>query len=126
VSSSFFYRFANEAYYLQYPDQRGRLLSNDSQDEPLRRNWDQVASQVLGAIEVLSPESQAQLGHYTIRDRLQWQAQLQSARLDPQRTIEEAEATLEQALPMYRGANLRNTAAGQLVDGIVADRVQHR
>lgn len=124
VSSSFFYRFANEAYYFQYPDQRGRLLSNASQDEPLRRNWDQVASQVLGAIEALSPESQAQLGRYTIRDRLQWQSQLQSARLDPQQTVEEAEATLEQALPMYRGANLRNTAARQLVDGIVADRVR--
>jgi serine/threonine protein kinase, bacterial len=124
VSSSFFYRFANEAYYLQYPDQRGRLLSNAAQDEPLRRNWDQVASQVLVAIEAISPASQAQLGRFTIRDRLQWQSQFQAAQLNTQQVGQEAEATLVQALPMYRGVNLRGTAAGQLVDGIIADRVQ--
>jgi serine/threonine-protein kinase len=124
VSSNFFYRLANEAYYLQYPDQRGRLLGNGPEDEPLRRNWDQVAVQVLEQIEPLSPATQARLGRYTVRDRLQWQTQLNAARVDSRSFFQEAESTLTGALPMYRGVDLRNTAARQLLDGIVADRVQ--
>ena len=43
VPSNFFYRLANEAYYLKYPDQQGRLLSQGPEDAPLRANWDAQA-----------------------------------------------------------------------------------
>ncbi|NJM75114.1 MAG: serine/threonine protein kinase, partial [Acaryochloridaceae cyanobacterium RU_4_10] len=69
VSSSFFYRVTNEAYYLQYPDQRGHLLSNGPKDEPLRANWDRVGTQVLDLSEQLSPAARDRLGKYTAHDR---------------------------------------------------------
>ncbi len=123
VSSGFFYRLANEAYYLKYPDQRGRLLSNGAEDEALRTNWDRVASQVLDAIEPLRPAARDRLGRYTEADRTSWVAQLRAAGQDSGQFFERVESQLTDALPMYRGVDLRSRAALQLANGIAADRM---
>ncbi|WP_404786101.1 protein kinase [Altericista sp. CCNU0014] len=123
VSSGFFYRLANEAYYLQYPDQRGRLLSNGPEDEALRANWDGVASQVMDTIEPLRPAARDRLGRYTEGDRTSWVAQLRGTGRDPDRFFEQVESQLTDALPMYRGVDLRSRAALQLANGIAADRM---
>ncbi len=124
VSSNFFYRLVNEAYFLQYPDQRGRLLGNGPEDEALRTNWDRVGSQVLDAIEPLRPAARDRLGSYTEGDRTSWVNQLTAAGQDPDRFFEQAESQLTDALPMYRGVDLRGKpAALQLANGIAADRM---
>lgn len=123
VSSSFFYRLANEAYYLKYPDQRGRLLRSGTEDEPLRANWDRVAFQTLDAIEPLRPAARDRLGRYTEADRTAWIAQLRAAGQDSGQFFEQVESQLTDALPMYRGVDLRSKAAFQLANGIAADRM---
>jgi serine/threonine protein kinase, bacterial len=123
VSSSFFYRLANEAYYLKYPDQRGRLLSNGAEDEALRANWDQVAAQALDAIEPLRPAARERLGRYTEADRTAWVAQLRAAGQDSGQFFARAESQLTDALPMYRGVDLRSRTALQLANGIAANRM---
>jgi serine/threonine protein kinase, bacterial len=124
VSSGFFYRLVNEAYYLQYPDQRGRLLSNGPEDESLRANWDQVGSQVLDAIEPLRPAARDRLGSYTEGDRTSWVKQLNAAGQDPGQFFQRVESQLTRALPMYRGVDLLGrAAANQLASGIAADHM---
>ena len=124
VSSNFFYRLVNEAYVLQYPDQRGRLLGNGPEDEALRTNWDRVGSQVLDAIEPLRPAARDRLGSYTEDDRTSWVNQLTAAGQDSDRFFGQVESQLTNALPMYRGVNLRGkSAALQLASGIAADRM---
>jgi serine/threonine-protein kinase len=124
VSSNFFYRLVNEAYFLQYPDQRGRLLGNGSEDEGLRANWDQVGSQVLDAIEPLRPAARDRLGSYTEGDRASWVTQLGAAGQDSDRFFGQVESQLTDALPMYRGVDLGGKpAALQLSSGIAADRM---
>ncbi|HEY9825620.1 MAG TPA: serine/threonine-protein kinase [Stenomitos sp.] len=124
VASSFFYRLVNEAYYLQYPNQRGRLLGSGAEDEPLRRNWDQVAVQVLNALDNLSPQAREQLGRYTARDRAQWSAQLTQAQANPPDIFNRAATRLQTLLPMYQGIDLQETAAQQVVDGLASDQTQ--
>jgi serine/threonine protein kinase, bacterial len=121
VSSNFFYRLANEAYFLQYPDQRGRLLSNGPEDESLRANWDQVGSQVLDAIEPLRPGARDRLGRYTEADRSALTTQLRASGKNPNQFFEQVESRLTDALPMYRGVDLRGKTAFQLASGIAAD-----
>jgi serine/threonine protein kinase, bacterial len=123
VSSNFFYRLANEAYFLQYPDQRGRLLSNSPEDEGLRANWDQVGSQVLDAIAPLRPAARDRLGNYTEADRTAWVNQLRAAGQDSGQFFERVESRLTDALPMYRGVDLRGKTAFQLASGIAADQM---
>jgi serine/threonine protein kinase, bacterial len=124
VSSGFFYRLANEAYYLQYPDQQGRLLGNGPEDESLRANWDQVGSQVLDAIEPLRPAARDRLGRYTEGDRTSWVKQLNAAGQDSGQFFRRVESQLTRALPMYRGVDLLGrAAANQLASGIAADHM---
>jgi serine/threonine protein kinase, bacterial len=124
VSSSFFYRVANEAYYVQYPDQRGHLLSNGPEDASLRSNWDRVGTQVLDLSEQLSSSTRARLGRYTARDRIQQVQQLRAAQVDVRQFEQDATSRLTEALPMYKGVDLRNTLAFQLLNGLAADRIQ--
>lgn len=123
VSSGFFYRLANEAYFLKYPDQRGRLLSNGPEDESLRANWDQVGSQVLDAIEPLRPGARDRLGSYTEADRSALTTQLRASGKNPGQFFEQVESRLTDALPMYRGVDLRGKIAFQLASGIAADQM---
>jgi serine/threonine protein kinase, bacterial len=126
VSSSFFYRLVNEAYYLQYPDQRGQLLGSGPEDESRRTNWDQVALQAVTLTEQLSPNARNRLGSYTASDRARWQKQLRRSRVDADPVYRQAESQLVRALPMYRDTNVRdpNTLAYQLLNGLADDRIQ--
>lgn len=123
VSSGFFSRLVNEAYVLQYPDQRGRILSRGPEDEGLRANWDRVGFQVLDAIEPLRPAARDRLGSYTEADRSAWVTQLRAAGQDSGQFFARVESQLMDALPMYRGVDLRGKTAFQLASGIAADRM---
>jgi serine/threonine-protein kinase len=126
VPSSFFYRLVNEAYYLEYPEQRGRLLGSGPEDESQRTHWDQVALQAVAFAEQLSPPSRRRLGSYTVSDRARWGNQLRRAQVDPRQVYQQAESRLADALPMYRGTDTRNpaTSAYQLLNGLIDDQIQ--
>jgi serine/threonine protein kinase, bacterial len=125
VPSSFFYRLVNEAYYLQYPDQRGRLLGNGPEDESRRTNWDRVALQAVTLTEQLSPNARNRLGSYTPSDRARWRNQLRRSNAD-RRIDQQAETQLTSALPMYRDTDTQNpdTLAYQLLSGLIDDRIR--
>ena len=124
IPSGFFYRLVNEAYYLQYPDQQGKLLGNGSEDIARRSNWDRVALQTLAFVGQLSPSVRTRLGRYTGQDyRLRGQ-RLQSGSDRP--VNEAAEAMLVDALPMYRQADIHDPATSifQVLNGLVEDWLQ--
>jgi serine/threonine protein kinase, bacterial len=123
VSSRFFYPLVNEAYVLQYPDQRGRILSKSPEDEALRANWDRVGFQVLDAITPLRPAVRDRLGRYTAADRTAWIAQLKATGKDSDRFFARVESQLTDALPMYRGVDLAGKIAFQLASGIAANQM---
>jgi serine/threonine protein kinase, bacterial len=124
VNQTVFYRLVNEAYYLEYPDQRGKLLSNRPEDEGLRQNWDGVAAQVLDTLQSLSSDARDRLGGFSQRDRQQWDRKLEASRIEPQRFYGELESTLKSDLPMYRKTSLETQYAMQLLYGMAYDRVQ--
>jgi serine/threonine protein kinase, bacterial len=124
VNQTVFYRLVNEAYYLQYPDQRGKLLSNRPEDEQLRKNWDGVAAQVLGALEGLSSDARDRLGGFSNRDRQQWDRKLENSRVEPQQFYGDLESKLKSNLPMYRRTSIETQYAMQILYGMAFDRVQ--
>jgi serine/threonine-protein kinase len=124
VNQTVFYRLVNEAYYLEYPDQRGKLLSNRPEDEGLRQNWDGVAAHVLDTLQTLSSDARDRLGGFSQRDRQQWDRKLEASRIEPQRFYGELESTLKSDLPMYRRTSIETQYAMQLLYGMAYDRVQ--
>jgi serine/threonine protein kinase, bacterial len=124
VNQTVFYRLVNEAYYLQYPNQRGKLLSNRPEDAQLRNNWDGVAAQVLETLEGLSSDARDRLGSFSNRDRQQWDRKLENSRVEPQPFYEELESKLKSNLPMYRRTSIETQYAMQILYGMAFDRVQ--
>jgi serine/threonine protein kinase, bacterial len=126
IPSSFFYRLVNEAYYLQYPEQRGQLLGNGPEDESRRTDWDRVALQAVTLTEQLSSNARNRLGSYTPSDLNRWRNQQPRANVDARRIYQQAETRLTDALPMYRGANIQDpdTLAYQLLNGLIDDRIR--
>jgi serine/threonine protein kinase, bacterial len=126
IPSSFFYRLVNEAYYLQYPEQRGQLLGNGPEDESRRTDWDRVALQAVTLTEQLSPNARNRLGSYTPSDLNRWRNQRPRANVDARRIYRQAETRLTDALPMYRSANIQDpdTLAYQLLNGLIDDRIR--
>ncbi len=127
VRSDFFYRLVNEAYYLQYPDQRGQLLGRGAAETVRRSNWDRVALQALAFVEQLSPNVRNRLGSYTRQDYQQRGYRLQSAQVDSRRLDETAESRLVEALPMYRQVDLHNpdTAVFQVLNACFDNRLEN-
>jgi serine/threonine protein kinase, bacterial len=124
VNQTVFYRLVNEAYYLQYPDQKGKLLSNQPEDERLRQNWDGVAAKVLNTLQSLSSDARDRLGGFSNRDRPQWDRKLEASRVEPQQFYADLESTLKSDLPMYRRTSLETQYAMQILYGMAYDRVQ--
>jgi serine/threonine protein kinase, bacterial len=124
VNQTVFYRLVNEAYYLKYPGEKGKLLSNRPEDEPLRKNWDGVADQILDTLDGLSSDARDRLGGFSSRDRQQWDRKLQNSRVEPQQFYEELESKLKSDLPMYRRASIESQYAMQILYGMAFDRVQ--
>ena len=42
-----FVRSVNDQFYTKYPDQKGKLLSNDEKDQEMRDEWNAIADEVL-------------------------------------------------------------------------------
>ncbi len=126
IPSSFFYRLVNEAYYLQYPEQRGQLLGNGPEDESQRTNWDQVALQAVTLTEQLSPSARNRLGSYTPSDHARWRNQRPRTNANARQIEQQAETQLKDVLPMYRDTNAQNpdTLAYQLLSGLIDDRIR--
>ncbi len=121
--SGVFYRLVNEAFYLEYPDLQGRVLSSMAEDAEGRANWDAVAFQVLDMLETLTPDARDRIGTYVQRDLTIWEEQLESTRINPRRLYRDAERDVVRQLPMYRRQNLPDHFAHQLWYATVADRV---
>ncbi len=123
ISENFFYRLVNEAYYLKYPDQQGRLLGRGAEDAPLRANWDALAADLLAFGEGLSPGSQGRLGQFNASDRQQWNQTLRRRQINPRTFEADVQRELGRSLTVYRNIDLTGEVAQQLLYGLMADRI---
>jgi serine/threonine-protein kinase len=121
IDEGFFNRLVNQAYYAQYPEQQGRLLTNNPKDADLRANWDKVAMKLLAAISKLSPEARDRLESYTRADLSAWESQLRHANLNRQAFYDAVDTKFFQLLPMYRGQDFQGSLANQIWYALAAD-----
>ncbi len=128
----FFNRLTNEAFYLQYPEQQGRLLTPDPADAPLRQSWDQTGLQVLQAVASLSPAARDRLGTYSRQDLRHLDRYLRTSQPQERRSLAEQrrrfyqaiDAELVQLLPMYRDKDLQQLEAMQIWYALAVDQLQ--
>ena len=127
IPDGYFNRVTNEAYYLQYPEQQGRLLNgNNPDDEMFRAKWYDVAQQIITFSDQLSDRTRSRLGRLGQRDLDRITTELEEQEIDPQQFLREVERDLLNQLPMYRNQSLGRQQVNQLRLALASERALSR
>ncbi|TVU55039.1 MAG: serine/threonine protein kinase [Arthrospira sp. PLM2.Bin9] len=126
VNYQFFMALVNEEFYFRYPQQQGRLLTNDPVDFVWRKRWDQIAHEVLNELETLSDESRQGLGSYTQADLNSWISTANRLNLSTAELFNLADTQFYQLFPERRDqGSIEAEPLIQIWRGIVRDRLSN-
>ncbi|RAQ47550.1 serine/threonine protein kinase [Arthrospira sp. O9.13F] len=126
VNYNFFMTLVNEEFYFRYPQQQGRLLTNDPVDFVWRKRWDQIAHEVLNELETLSYESRQGLGTYTQADLNSWISTANRLNLSTAELFNLADTQFYQLFPERRDqGSIEAEPLIQIWRGIVRDRLSN-
>lgn len=127
IPDGYFNRVTNEAYYLQYPEQQGRLLNgNNPEDEVFRAKWYDVAQQIINFSDQLSDRTRSRLGRLGQRDLDRITSELDDQEINRDQFLKEVERDLLSELPMYRNQNLGRQQVNQLRLALASERALSR
>ncbi|NJN23516.1 MAG: protein kinase [Acaryochloridaceae cyanobacterium RL_2_7] len=127
IPDGYFNRVTNEAYFLQYPEQQGRLLNGSNpEDEMLRAKWYDVAQQIINFSDQLSDRTRSRLGRLGQRDLDRITTQLEEDGINREQFLRQVERDLLNALPMYRNQNLGQQQVNQLRLALASERALSR
>jgi serine/threonine-protein kinase len=123
IDYNFYTNLVNEAFWNQYPDQRGRQLGTSPDDASLREQWDAIAADLLDKVDRanLSVASRQQLGSYKDADLTRAKAEANQLRLSSRSLYDLADAKFFLAFPQEQGKEFLNKPIGQVWQAIVAD-----
>ena len=125
IDQNFYTSLVNEAFWTQYPNQRGRVLGTGEEDTKLRAQWDAIASNLLTQIEQtkLSAAARQQLGRYGDADLTAAKADANALRLSSRSLYDLADAKFYRQFPTERGQDFLDKPVGQIWQAVVSDRL---
>lgn len=124
ISNRFYIALVNQAFWQQYPQERGRSLSVTAEDAQLRAEWDRTAAELLEQLQPLNPETRRQLGNYTAKSRERWQPTLDKLNVSSRALEDLANAAFGQMFSQQQGKNLINQPIGQVWYALAAEQLQ--
>ncbi|MGP0129111.1 MAG: hypothetical protein ACTMUB_07575 [cyanobacterium endosymbiont of Rhopalodia musculus] len=124
LNPSLFITLVDEYFSEQYPSQKGRHLSNNSEDASWRKKWDQTAAYLLDIVASLSPEAVRKMGTYTKSDRHNWKQQVNNLHLSSRALSDLVNARFFQVFPQQKKAFSLDKAIGQIWNGMMFDTLQ--
>ena len=129
IDYDFYVGLVDEAFWNEYPRQRGIPLSTDPEDARLREAWDKIAVNVLTQIEQLDLSRQAKrdLGSYDESDRDRWKSQVNRLRVSSRALYDIADAKFFRVFPKQEGetgSEFLDQPIGQIWQATVADSVK--
>ncbi|MGL5081075.1 MAG: protein kinase domain-containing protein [Microcoleaceae cyanobacterium] len=125
VNYEFFTRLVNDIFYLRYPDQQGRILTQSAEDAVWRKRWDQTANELLNRLENLSPTARQALGTYDTADLKDWIRTANQLNLSSHALYDLADAQFFNWFPEQpRNRDLNDSPIGQVWYAVTRDRLE--
>ncbi|MCW6036848.1 protein kinase [Spirulina subsalsa FACHB-351] len=124
IDYEFFQQLVQQQFLAQYPERRGRRLSNSAEDMIWRDRWDETATQVLDQLGFLSGEARRGLGSYRRRDRERWETEVQRLDLSPRVLYELTDRAFLQRFPEQKDRQFLNEPIGQVWNAIALDTLR--
>ncbi len=122
INQLFFNELVNQAFYRQYPEKDGKILTRKPEDEIWRSRWSQVGLKLLVKLESLSPKARDRLGTYNPTDFRQWQQSLKQRNLNSQSLDRLTDAQFFAWFPNQEGRDFINLPIGQVWYAIAFDK----
>ncbi|MBN3947684.1 MAG: protein kinase [Nostoc sp. NMS7] len=123
IDEKFYINLVNQVFWDRNPSLRGRTLSNGTQDESLRAEWDQTARELLEKLAPLSANTRQRLGTYTTAERDRWKLQVNKINVGSRSLSDLGDAAFLSVFPDRRGKDFRSGTIGQVWYGFVSDRL---
>ncbi len=127
LSDAYFNRLVNDEFYRQHPEVRGRTLTLNPEDTPLREAWHNTAEDLLDKLEQaqLSATVRRQIGSYTQENYQTWQRQAKQGQLGGytmDKLIQQTDKKFYQLFPEQRSQTLNLETYGQIWYALFSDQ----
>ena len=123
INKSFYVNLVNQIFWDENPSFKGRILSNNPEDESLRAEWDKTAAQVLERLSAISPESRRQLGNYTSSALATWKAEVNKINVGSRSLRDLGNAAFLSEFPEQKGKDFIKQPIGQVWYAFVNDQL---
>ncbi|MBD2293302.1 protein kinase [Anabaena sphaerica FACHB-251] len=123
INNSFYVSLINQIFWQKNPSLTGRTLSDKPEDESLRSEWDQTASEVLDKLSPLSESSRRQIGTYTPAERDRWKVEVNKINVGSRSLYDLGDAAFYRVFPEQRGNNFLDQPIGQVWHAFVSDKL---
>lgn len=125
VNEAWLNLWVNQRFYQQYPNLRGRPLTPDPEDAPLRLRWDNLAMDSLDILELhLSMPARRGLGAYGADDRESWRQAVNRLNVSSRALEDLTDAKFVSIFPQESQDNLLDQPVGQVWYALARDGVE--
>lgn len=121
IDYSLFATMVDQAFYARFPQQQGRSLSDEPEDELWRERWDGEAKVLLDLLETLDADSIEKLGDYQTSARQAWKQQVNELHVSSSAWFDLVDARFFHYFPNLRQQDLFGTPLGQVWHAIAFD-----
>jgi serine/threonine-protein kinase len=123
INYQFYVRLVNQLFREKYPNLKGRILSDNPEDENLRAEWDKTAAEVLEKLLAITPDSRRQLGTYTGDERATWKAQVNQINVGSRSLYDLGDAAFFSEFPEQKSKSFIKQPIGQVWYAFVNDQL---
>ena len=121
IDQSWFVSVVDEAFWTQYPSQKGRSLGNGKDDKTWRDKWDESAANLLNTLESLSQEALQGMGTYTQAQRERWKLRVNNLHLSSRALYDLVDSQFFAAFPEQVNQNFIDKPIGQVWNAMILD-----
>ncbi|OBQ18453.1 serine/threonine-protein kinase [Anabaena sp. AL93] len=123
INYQFYVKLVNQLFREKYPNLKGRILSDNPEDENLRAEWDKTAAEVLEKLTAITADSRRQLGNYTGDERATWKAQINQINVGSRSLYDLGDAAFFSEFPEQKSKSFINQPIGQVWYAFVNDQL---
>ncbi|MTJ46896.1 protein kinase [Dolichospermum sp. UHCC 0259] len=122
INYKFYVTLVNQVFREKYPNLKGRILTDNPEDENLRTEWDQTAAEVLEKLSAITSDSRSQLGNYTGDERAIWQFKINQINVGSRSLYDLGDAAFFSEFPEQKSKSFIKQPIGQVWYAFVNDQ----
>jgi serine/threonine-protein kinase len=123
INYKFYIALVNQIFREKYPSLKGRVLSDNPEDESLRAEWDKTASEVLEKLSAITSDSCRQLGNYNSSILDNWKAQVNKINVGSRSLYDLGDAAFFNEFPEQKDKSFIKQPIGQVWYAFVNDQL---